>query len=53
MENVLLHLSKNPEAQASLRQELELVLPEVDSPVRQADILKLPYLKACIKESMR
>ncbi|XP_046434076.1 probable cytochrome P450 49a1 isoform X4 [Neodiprion fabricii] len=53
MENALVHLSTNSRAQRCLREELKLVLPEVDSPVSQEDVLKLPYLKACIKESMR
>lgn len=41
----------NPNAQAKLRSELDLVLG--DKSVNDADVAKLPYLQAIVKETLR
>ncbi|CAH0051294.1 unnamed protein product [Clonostachys solani] len=51
--NVLYWLLKNPDALAKLREELDAVL-DPDEPVAPFDRVKhLPYLRACLDESMR
>ncbi|ALC41760.1 Cyp12e1 [Drosophila busckii] len=50
---ILLALAKHPEKQAKLRAEIRSVLPQKDSPVTVESMRNLPYLRACIKESLR
>ncbi|XP_059224404.1 cytochrome P450 CYP12A2 isoform X2 [Stomoxys calcitrans] len=50
---LLLCLSKNPEKQAKLREEIMRVLPQKDSEFTEEAIKNMPYLRACIKESQR
>lgn len=49
----LYQLAKNPEKQDMLFRELESVLPNTETPVDVKKLDKLPYLKACIKETLR
>uniref|UniRef100_A0A8C6R287 Cytochrome P450, family 24, subfamily a, polypeptide 1 n=1 Tax=Nannospalax galili TaxID=1026970 RepID=A0A8C6R287_NANGA len=49
---VLYNLSRNPQVQQKLLQEIQTVLPENQVP-RAEDLRNMPYLKACLKESMR
>ncbi|XP_042555185.1 1,25-dihydroxyvitamin D(3) 24-hydroxylase, mitochondrial [Dipodomys spectabilis] len=49
---VLYNLSRNPQAQQRLLQEIQSILPE-NQVARAEDLRKMPYLKACLKESMR
>lgn len=49
----LLCLAKNPEKQAKLREEILQILPEKDSEFTEAAMKNVPYLRACIKESLR
>ncbi|ELW71215.1 1,25-dihydroxyvitamin D(3) 24-hydroxylase, mitochondrial [Tupaia chinensis] len=49
---ILYNLSRNPQVQQKLRQEILSVLPE-NRPPRAEDLRNMPYLKACLKESMR
>ncbi|KAM8703832.1 hypothetical protein ACLKA7_008459 [Drosophila subpalustris] len=49
----LLCLAKNPEKQAKLREEVLQILPDKDSDFTEASINNMPYLRACIKESLR
>lgn len=49
---VLRNLAANPEKQEKLQEEIDRVLPN-KKPLEIDDIDKIPYLKACIKESMR
>ncbi|XP_036101589.1 1,25-dihydroxyvitamin D(3) 24-hydroxylase, mitochondrial isoform X2 [Molossus molossus] len=49
---VLYNLSRNPHVQQKLLQEIQSVLPENQVP-RAEDLRNMPYLKACLKESMR
>ncbi|KAJ9592119.1 hypothetical protein L9F63_001347 [Diploptera punctata] len=49
----LYQLAKNPEKQEALFQELKAVLPTPETPVEVKKLEKLPYLKACIKETLR
>ncbi|XP_017482014.1 PREDICTED: probable cytochrome P450 12b2, mitochondrial [Rhagoletis zephyria] len=46
-------LAKNPEKQNILREELRTLLPNVDTPLVAQNLQNIPYLRACIKESMR
>ncbi|CAD7077462.1 unnamed protein product [Hermetia illucens] len=50
---VLFTLAKNPDKQEILRNELRKILPEKDSPLTPQNMSNLPYLRACIKESLR
>ncbi|XP_023576495.1 1,25-dihydroxyvitamin D(3) 24-hydroxylase, mitochondrial [Octodon degus] len=49
---ILYNLSRNPQVQQKLLNEIQSVLPENQMP-RAEDLQKMPYLKACLKESMR
>lgn len=46
-------LAKNPEKQAILREEVMQLLPNKDSEFDEVVFKNMPYLRACIKESMR
>ncbi|XP_053964586.1 probable cytochrome P450 12b2, mitochondrial [Anastrepha ludens] len=46
-------LAKNPEKQDILREELRTLLPTSDTPLNAQNLKNIPYLRACIKESMR
>lgn len=46
-------LSQNGDKQAKLFAELQLALSEKDSKITPATLEQLPYLKACIKETLR
>ncbi|KAM6164304.1 1,25-dihydroxyvitamin D(3) 24-hydroxylase, mitochondrial isoform 2-T2 [Rhynchocyon petersi] len=48
----LYNLSRNPHVQQKLLKEIQKVLPENQMP-RAEDLRNMPYLKACLKESMR
>lgn len=48
----LYNLARFPEVQEKLYQDLESVLDN-DEEVTPQHLTKLPYLKACLKESMR
>uniref|UniRef100_A0A1I8NQL9 Cytochrome P450 n=1 Tax=Stomoxys calcitrans TaxID=35570 RepID=A0A1I8NQL9_STOCA len=50
---LLLCLAKNPDKQAKLREEVRKLLPEKDSEFDETVFNHMPYLKACIKESLR
>ncbi|XP_005177073.1 cytochrome P450 CYP12A2-like [Musca domestica] len=50
---LLLCLSKNPEKQAKLREEILKILPEKNSEFTEEAFRNMPYLRACIKESQR
>ncbi|XP_017139100.1 probable cytochrome P450 12c1, mitochondrial [Drosophila miranda] len=50
---VLLSLAKNPKQQQMLREEIVSMLPQPDRQFTLAEMKSLPYLRACIKESMR
>ncbi|EPQ05180.1 1,25-dihydroxyvitamin D(3) 24-hydroxylase, mitochondrial [Myotis brandtii] len=49
---LLYNLSRNPRVQEKLLEEIQSVLPENQVP-RAEDVRNMPYLKACLKESMR
>ncbi|XP_037921750.1 probable cytochrome P450 12d1 proximal, mitochondrial isoform X5 [Hermetia illucens] len=46
-------LSKNLDKQEILRKEIMTILPEKESPLTVQNMKHLPYLRACIKESLR
>lgn len=50
---ILLSLAQHPEKQAKLRAEIRSILPEKDTPLTVESMKNLPYLRACIKESLR
>ncbi|XP_013107499.2 cytochrome P450 CYP12A2 [Stomoxys calcitrans] len=50
---ILLSLAKNPEKQNKLHEEVRQLLPQKDSAFSEASFQNMPYLRACIKESMR
>ncbi|TRY87508.1 hypothetical protein DNTS_035325 [Danionella cerebrum] len=49
---VIFNLSRNPSAQSKLLREIQSVVPTGQSP-RAEHIRNMPYLRACLKESMR
>ncbi|KAH8310566.1 hypothetical protein KR044_001967, partial [Drosophila immigrans] len=49
----LLCIAKNPAKQTKLREEVLRILPEKDSDFTEAFFNNMPYLRACIKESLR
>jgi len=50
---LLYHIANNPKKQEKLREEVMSVLPDKTMPITH-DILKhIPYVKACVKESLR
>lgn len=50
---LLYHLAMNPRAQEKLHEEIKLALPNKELPVTVETMKKIPYLKACLKESLR
>ncbi|KAH8407674.1 hypothetical protein KR222_010230, partial [Zaprionus bogoriensis] len=50
---ILYHLSRNPEKQAKLQQELRRILPACSDPLTAESTKNMPYLRACIKEGLR
>ncbi|XP_037955925.1 cytochrome P450 12b1, mitochondrial [Teleopsis dalmanni] len=46
-------LSKNQSKQDCLREELYKILPQPHMPLTEANTKQMPYLRACIKESLR
>ena len=53
MVNTLYYLIKNPETLARLRAELDEALESHDGVVPWCKVKNLPYLRACVDESMR
>ncbi|XP_065365991.1 probable cytochrome P450 12a4, mitochondrial [Calliphora vicina] len=49
----LLALAQNPQQQLKLREELLTILPQKNSALNQENMNNLPFLRACIKESLR
>lgn len=43
----------NQTVQETLREEIKSVLPKLDSPLTAENLNRMPYFKACLKESMR
>ncbi|XP_034476623.1 cytochrome P450 12b1, mitochondrial [Drosophila innubila] len=50
---ILYHLSRNPNKQAKLRQELQNILSDSSAPLTAENTKNMPYLRACIKEGLR
>ena len=46
-------LAKNPEVQEKLIQEVDEVVEASDGKIDQESIREMPYLEACIKETLR
>lgn len=53
MADLLYHLAENPSKQEKLREEVMRILPNVDSKLTTTSLNSVPYMRACIKESMR
>ncbi|NP_001306761.1 cytochrome P450 12B4 [Ceratitis capitata] len=51
--STLYFLSKNPEKQEELRKELIALLPEPNMPLTEENTKNMPYLRGCIKETLR
>lgn len=50
---VMYCLAKNPGKQEKLREELFRLMPNEETPLTEESMKNLPYLRACIKESLR
>jgi cytochrome P450 family 49 subfamily A len=51
--SILYQLSRHPEKQKKLRDEIRTILPNSDSKLTSDKLEQLQYLKACIKETLR
>lgn len=51
--STIYQLSQNPDKQQKLYEELQQILPETNSLVSASVQQQMPYLKACIKETLR
>jgi len=51
--NTLYFLALNPDKQDKLLKEILTLMPDNETPVTSAMIAGMPYLKACIKETLR
>ncbi|GLH07258.1 Putative cytochrome P450 301a1, mitochondrial [Gryllus bimaculatus] len=51
--SLLFHLAKNQQVQQRAAEEVLQALPSVHDPVTSETIARLPYLRACFKESLR
>ncbi|KAK8737455.1 hypothetical protein OTU49_004495, partial [Cherax quadricarinatus] len=49
----LYNLARNPEKQARLQEELDQVLGDGSQPLTTNHLARLPYLKACVRETLR
>ncbi|XP_037032129.1 probable cytochrome P450 12b2, mitochondrial [Bradysia coprophila] len=47
------NLAKNQKAQDKLREEIMKLLPDVHAPLTPESLNSLPYMRACVKESLR
>lgn len=47
------HLAENPAEQEKLRAEVLRILPDREQSLQVRDLDHMPYMRACIKESMR
>jgi len=50
---LLYHIANNPKKQEKLREEVMSVLPDKIMPITHDILKRIPYVKACIKESLR
>lgn len=50
---LLYNLAKNPRAQDKLREEVMKILPTPETPLTLDSLTTIPYMRACLKESMR
>jgi cytochrome P450 len=46
-------LARNQEKQEKLYEELKNALPDPDVPTTENTLAKLPFLRACVKETLR
>ncbi|XP_030388539.1 probable cytochrome P450 12d1 proximal, mitochondrial [Scaptodrosophila lebanonensis] len=53
LSSLLLCLSKNPDKQQKLREEVLRIMPTKDTPLDEQRMKDMPYLRAVIKESQR
>lgn len=51
--STIYQLSQNPDKQAILYAELKSILPDQRSPVDTNVLEQMPFLRACIKETLR
>lgn len=51
--STIYQLSQNPDKQAILYEELKSILPDQRSPVDTNVLEQMPFLRACIKETLR
>ena len=49
----LYYLAKNPDSQRLIRQEIDNVVSGKEDAISHDKLAKMPYLKACVKETMR
>lgn len=51
--STIYQLSQNPDKQAILYEELKSIMPDQRSPVDTKTLEHMPFLRACIKETLR
>jgi len=50
---LLYHIANNLKKQEKLREEVMFVLPDKTMPITHDILKRIPYVKACVKESLR
>lgn len=53
MASLLYYLSKNPDKQEKLRAEVKNIPLDENGKLKSSSFAKIPYLRACLKESLR
>jgi cytochrome P450 family 49 subfamily A len=53
MQHTLNMLARNQEKQVKLYEELKNALPDPDAPTTENTLAKMPFLRACVKETLR
>lgn len=51
--STIYQLSQNPEKQEMLFKELHAILPDHNAPIDTKILEQMPFLRACIKETLR
>lgn len=51
--STIYQLSQNPDKQEKLYNELKQIMPDPRSPVDTKTLEQMPFLRACIKETLR
>ena len=51
--STIYQLAKNPDKQQKLYKELKSIFPTSEAEINQTALEQMPYLRACVKETLR